>query len=166
MSLEPESAADRLIAALDAIRPRLKQILWSFRLRREEAEDILQDLVIVALDHLDRTKIEDLEAWLISTLRYRCLMFLRAEEARLRRQSVWAELESVRQRQAGLGQLARELRSCLSMLPRRQRLILLLRLAGHSNTEVAARTGTTVNIVRRDLLLAYRRLRDLMSDLA
>jgi RNA polymerase sigma factor (sigma-70 family) len=156
------STQDRLAETLKQLRPRLNQILWSFRLKPEEAEDLLQDVFVVALDHLGRTRIEDLDAWIVVTLRNQCLMFLRKEEARLRRESVWAEL--LLARQAGRERdLRAGLLSSLAMLPSKHRILLHLRLAGYSNREIATLTGFTIHVVRKNQIVALRRLRKLLG---
>src|SRR6185295_2202080 len=72
--------ADALLTALEQVRPRLKLILASFRLSKEDAEDLLQDLVLVALQKLP--EIENLTAWLRGTTVNLCLMGLRRKRSR------------------------------------------------------------------------------------
>jgi DNA-directed RNA polymerase specialized sigma24 family protein len=158
----PDPAATRLVESLERLRPRLKQIMWSFRLREEQAEDVLQDLLLVALDHLHRSAIEDLDAWILVTLRYQCLMHLRKEEARRRRETVWCELFAGRRPGPGM-QLREALQAGIAQLPGKQRQILRLRLAGHSNVEISELTGTSIHVVRKLCLLAVRRLRVLLK---
>jgi RNA polymerase sigma factor (sigma-70 family) len=154
--------AARLLETVERLRPRLKQTLWSFRLQPEEAEDVLQDALIVALDHLHRDVIQDLDAWILVTLRYQCLMFFRKEEARLRREAIWAEL--VAARRPGLGpHLTEALQSGIAQLPSKDRLIIRLRLAGHSNRDISELTGYSIHTVRKACLLAVRRLRVLLN---
>jgi RNA polymerase sigma factor (sigma-70 family) len=157
-----DSVAERLVESLERLRPRLKQIVWSFRLQAEEAEDVLQDVLIVALDHLHRCAIEDLDAWILVTLRYQCLMFLRKKEARLRRETVWAELLAARRPGPG-NQLREALLSGIAQLPRKHRHILRLRLAGHSNADISELTGFSIHVVRKLCLQAVRRLRVLLK---
>ena len=157
-----DPAAARLVESLERLRPRLKKVVWSFRLQAEEAEDVLQDVLIIALDHLHRSEIEDLDAWILVTLRYQCLMFLRKEEARHRRETVWAELFASGRPGPG-GHLREALRAGITQLPRKQRHILRLRLAGHSNAEISELTGYSIHVVRKVCLLAVRRLRALLK---
>jgi DNA-directed RNA polymerase specialized sigma24 family protein len=67
----PETV-EGLVRALSRNRPRLKFLTASFRLRREEAEDLLQDLALVALRKLE--EIQDVDGWLLGTARNLCLM--------------------------------------------------------------------------------------------
>jgi RNA polymerase sigma factor (sigma-70 family) len=155
-------ATARLLQALDRIRPRLKQVLWHFRLRPEEAEDVLQEVVILALDHLKRTEIADLDGWLVVTLRNRCVMFYRSEAARHRREAVWAERLAARWTSGDIDFLT-TVRRYLSTLPGRDRQILQLRLAGCSYLEVVAQTGYSIHVVREVNLSVLRRLRSLLG---
>lgn len=71
---------------LGELQPRLVQVLNRFRIPPGDAEDLVQDTMVLFLER--RREIEDPELWIVATLRNRCLMFWRA-----RRQLVFEAID-------------------------------------------------------------------------
>ena len=81
---EPELAADSppvdLRSELEPMRPRLLGILRRFRVPPEDAEDLLQDVLV---DFVQKRRfIEDPEGWLVIVTRRRCLDYSRQRRRR------------------------------------------------------------------------------------
>lgn len=66
---------------LPRVRPRLKQILARYRVPPHDAEDLLQEAFIATYRKWET--IQDPEAWLLITLRNRCVIYWRKRRASL-----------------------------------------------------------------------------------
>jgi RNA polymerase sigma factor (sigma-70 family) len=146
MATRSPETVEGLVRALSRNRPRLKFLTASFRLRREEAEDLLQDLALVALRKLE--EIQDLDGWLLGTARNLCLMRVRS-----RRLREYVHLEEEGELVSAPGQqrvdLFVDLHRALAILPLRYRTVLVLRALGLTYKEIVATTGYPLGLARR-----------------
>ena len=72
---------------LRSLQGRLERILFRYQIPPQDSEDVLQEAVLTLI--YKRTKIRDPEAWLVATLRNRCLMYWRSKRSRLYVGVVW-----------------------------------------------------------------------------
>lgn len=135
-----ELPIDRLLVDLQ---PRLQAVLRRFRIPAQDAEDVLQQTLLTYL--YKRDSIQDVERWLLGTLRNRSLNYWRSRRRRLYSAVDKALLESVAddgdcfQERADL---LRDLDMVLAGLPRRCRDLLRLRYRqGYEPPEAAVRLG-------------------------
>lgn len=157
------STCEPLRDLLSRLRHQMLRILWRYGVPERDAEDVLQDTLVLFLEK--RGEVRDPEAWLTSTLRNQSIMYQR------RRRSVLGQsLEpgnEPRPEQNPIvegGQRQTEARllleKALRELPARQRATVLLRhVEGFSAREVAPRIGCRPNSVRVLLRRARRKLR-------
>jgi RNA polymerase sigma-70 factor (ECF subfamily) len=139
----PKSFANSFEELWERAGPRLKGLLWSYRIPVDDAEDLLQDTFysLVYSTH----EINDPEAWLLGTLKRQCLMYWRK-----RRRSLYAAVDETllewlatpiappQERE----QLLADLESLIERLPPKCRKVLRLRFQlGYEPQEVAEKLG-------------------------
>ncbi len=141
-----ESALDTdqaVEAFLEAIDPSLNRILARFQIPPEDAEDLVQQALLALVYQWDI--IRDHEAWLVGTLKNRCLVYRRERRRRLYRAVDEVILECMadgtRPEQERV-ELARDLNDLLARLPHRTRQLLSLRYGhGYEPAELASLMG-------------------------
>jgi len=128
---------------LHRIRPRLRALFSRYRIPLEDTEDILQQALLALLYQWQTVR--DPEAWLLGTLRNRCLLYWRDRRRKLYEvvDSTVLDLmvgsEVPEQERADL---ARDLRTVIGRLPERCQSLLMLRYRlGYEAAEVAERLG-------------------------
>lgn len=130
--------AVRVLQAVEAIRPGLKRIMASFHLPPPDAEDLAQDLIVLALSRGGQAVC--LERWLLGVARKLCLMRRRAAQNRERRELAAAgDLVCLPPQERE--DISRDLERGLACLPQQYQEVLRLRLSGCSSREIAAQTG-------------------------
>jgi len=135
----------------EQLQPKLKRVFGRFRVPPEDAEDILQQSFLDLVYKKDQ--IYNPEAWVVATVRNRCIVYWRK-----RRRQIWdavdsAMLELLAQPEAP-GQkevaLRRDLEKVLAKLPQRCRNVLVLRYGlGHRSKEVAELLGYQPSSIRK-----------------
>jgi RNA polymerase sigma factor (sigma-70 family) len=139
-----ESSSERVLENLvKDFEPRARAIIGYHRIPSHEGEDLVQQTYLTFL--LRRDEVRDPQAWLVGTLRRRCLMFWRA-----RRQG-WLRLvddslldsrsvaEAIPQDRVAM---RADLSKVIARLPRRKRDLVRLRFGlGCDNHELAERLG-------------------------
>lgn len=125
------------------IRPRLKSLFGRYRIPPQDTEDILQQALLALI--YQWPTIRDPEAWLMGTLRNRCLLYWRDRRRKLYEGvdstflDLLAEPCAPEQEQ---GDLVRDLSTVIGRLPERCQSLLLLRYRlGYEASEVAERLG-------------------------
>jgi RNA polymerase sigma factor (sigma-70 family) len=152
--------ADALLTALEQVRPRLKLILASFRLSKEDAEDLLQDLVVIAIQKLP--EIENLTAWLRGTTVNLCLMRVRRKHAREKLTRIYdSPIPPVQEPVDDYVDLKR----ALALLSARHRQVVVLRAMQFSSDEITSRTGYCRSSIRRIRDRAVARMIDLRVNM-
>lgn len=133
------------------LQPKLRRVLARYRVPVEDAEDILQQSF---LDLVYKQKsIYNPEAWLLATVRNRCIIYWRrrrsqvCESVDLAILDLLAQPEAPRQSKA---MLRHDLERVLGQLPERCRALLRLRYGlGYKPAEVAAALGYQPSSVRK-----------------
>jgi RNA polymerase sigma-70 factor (ECF subfamily) len=166
LALEPAQASTiehELRRTLEADRPLLRSVLRHYRIPLEDAEDLIQDTLVLAL--MKWPQIRSLGPWLYGTLRHRCIGYWRKRRAAAAVEAhLTAEFAAHLCPAPPAGQRHRERRLLLAELARglpwRYRRLLVLRLQlGMTPAEVAAATGYSVCSVRKMIQRAISVLR-------
>ncbi len=156
--------SDEVAALLAEQRPKLGRILGHFRIPEQDAEDLLQD-VLLSMVSRDES-LESPEAWLLAGLRYRCLMYWRSRRRGLYRAVDEALLESLAEPErpdVERQEIAHDLSRCLTEIPSRCRTVLKLRYTlGMRPPEVARQLGynrsSIATVTRRCLAALCQKL--------
>jgi RNA polymerase sigma factor (sigma-70 family) len=148
---------------LRGVRPRLKGLFARYGIPPQDTEDILQQALLALV--YQRRVVRDPEAWLLGTLRNKCLLYWRDHRRKLYEAVDAAVLELMAAPTPPAQEAAdlrRDLASALEQLPERCRSLLSLRYQGYEPTEVAARLGysqASINkVTNRCLASLTRRL--------
>lgn len=151
---------------LERLRPRLKQVLYRYQIPPEDAEDILQEALLATV--LKWERIRSPEAWLVVTLKNRCLIYWRRRRGSLCAAVDDAALELLSQPEEAPQErqhLRWDLDHLLENLPTRHQDLLRLRyLQGHSPSEVAERLGYCQSSVRKLASRCLARLSEQAED--
>lgn len=142
-SASPSSQPESFERLLKKVEPRLKAVLGRHRIPPQDAEDLLQQALLAYLYKQD--SILEPEAWLLGTLRNRCLMYWRSRRRRLYEAVDSSLLDSIaepRQPTQEANDLTRDLDALIGRLPDKCRNLLRLRYGlGCPPPEAARRLG-------------------------
>lgn len=137
---EAESCLEQF---LQSVRPRMKALFAHYRVPPQDTEDIAQQALLALV--YQRQAIRDPEAWLMGTLRNKCLIYWRERRRKLYDAVDSAVLELVAEplapEQEG-ADVRRDLAMAIERLPVRCRALLSLRYSeGYEPPELAKRLG-------------------------
>ncbi|HVT57405.1 MAG TPA: sigma-70 family RNA polymerase sigma factor [Thermoanaerobaculia bacterium] len=140
-ALDPTQAESQLEQFLAAVRPRMKALFARYRIPPQDTEDIVQQALLALV--YQRGGIRDPEAWLMGTLRNKCLLYWREHRRKLYDAVDAAVLECLAEAPAQEDDdLRRDLANAIERLPERCRALLSLRYRhGFEPPEVAKRLG-------------------------
>jgi RNA polymerase sigma factor (sigma-70 family) len=128
---------------LEGLKPKARQIFARYRIPPMDAEDLLQETFVVFLHKQDTVR--NYEAWLLGTLRKRCLVYWRTRRRRLYNAVDTAVLESVAEAKGPAQEnsdLSSDLSCAIGTLSSRCRSLLKLRYGlGCTPLEAAERMG-------------------------
>lgn len=128
---------------LHRIRPRLKSLFARYRIPPQDTEDILQQALLALIYQWQ--SVRDPEAWLLGTLKNRCLLYWRDHRRKLYEvvdATVLDWMADPNAPEQESADLARDLSTVISRLPARCQSLLLLRYRlGYEAAEVAERLG-------------------------
>lgn len=152
---------------LERLRPRLKQILFRYQIPPEDAEDILQEALLATV--LKWERIRNPEAWLVVTLKNRCLIYWRRRRGAVCTPMDTVALELLSEPEEAPQErehLRWDLDNLIDNLPSRHRELLRMRyLMGHTPSEVAKRLGYQQSSVRKLASRALARLSEAVEEL-
>ncbi|MCH9650378.1 MAG: sigma-70 family RNA polymerase sigma factor [Deltaproteobacteria bacterium] len=138
------------------LEPRLRSILGRYRIPFQDADDLLQDALLLLI-----RKIEELrcpEAYLLTTLQYRCLMYWRGRQRRKDEGVTTELLEDLAQPQApsqDRALLRHDLSRLWAALPPKTRKLIWLRYGlGYTSREVAEHLGDAPEAIRQRSIYA------------
>lgn len=142
---------------LVGLRPKMERILWHYRIPPQDAEDLVQEILTSFVRRFDN--VQNSEAWLVSALKYQCLLYWRRRRKRLYQAVDSALLDALAEPQPSPAQRydqAHDLANLLPKIPPRCRKVLELRYGlGMTPKELASKLGyqhsSISNIVRRCL---------------
>jgi RNA polymerase sigma factor (sigma-70 family) len=128
---------------LRKVEPRLKRVLALYRIPNEDAEDLLQQTLLVLLYQWERVR--DPEAWLVGTLKRHCLMYWRTHRRRIYSAvdaTILEWLSNPVEPPQERAELLCDLENLIGRLPSRCRSLLQLRFRlGYEPPEVAEKLG-------------------------
>jgi len=162
--LAPPAGPASIEELLDVVRGRVRRVFAQYRIPHQDAEDLLQEALIVTFKRWDEIRYK--EGWLLVTLRHKCSIYWR-EKRGSRMQAVdppflEALSPSVAPEQER-EEMLWDLHTLFECLEERHSALLSLRyLSGFSTTECAKRLGYNASSVRklscRALVKMLRRL--------
>jgi RNA polymerase sigma factor (sigma-70 family) len=140
----PDGGRDELPALWDRLRPALRRVLWRHRIPPEDAEDLVQTMLLLALAKWQ--EIDDPALWLLGTLRKLCVGYWRDRRRRVERHVQLDERhpQLAIERSQDRRNLLTDLDTVCRGLPAEQRRLLVLRF----------HLGLTVSEAARELRLA------------
>lgn len=155
------SPTDSIAELLDDLKPRLRTILARFRIPAQDAEDVLQDSLLLLVRN--RHRLRDPGAYLLSTLQFRCRMYWRHRRQDRHVGTTDRVLEQlappVRPTDQAAVELRRDLQRQLATLePGARRLVLLRYALGYTNRETAEQVGLPSDSVRQRARYARNQL--------
>jgi RNA polymerase sigma factor (sigma-70 family) len=154
-----------LPALCEWLRPQLRRVLARYRIPFEDAEDLVQTTVLLAITKW--AEIYSPPAWIVGTLARRCSMYWRAQQVRSRRFMALADLVGepstapAQEQRAILADLAR---LCGELRPRARAVVLLRHYQGLRPEEVARATGLRRSSLGQTETRALAELRELARD--
>lgn len=77
----PHSEAPSLAEVLGRVGPKLRRILYRYRIPARDADDLLQETLIVLVSKQENVR--NVEAWLQATLSNRCVLYWRRRRSRV-----------------------------------------------------------------------------------
>jgi len=148
---QPKVDSSSLEGFLKEVRPKLKSLFARYRIPPQDTEDILQQALLALI--YQWKKVRDPEAWLMGTLRNKCLVYWRDRRRKLY-DSVdatvleWmAKPEAPRQERSDLW---KDLETLLGRLPARCQSMLWMRYRmGYDTAEIAKRLGYSPNSISK-----------------
>jgi DNA-directed RNA polymerase specialized sigma24 family protein len=166
-SVNDSSSIDQVLPALcRRLRWRINGMLFKYGIPAQDGEDVIQTVLLLAVNKWH--EIHDPKAWLLGTLKNRCIIYRRE---RLKHACRFVPLAGIRPHAAAMPppQAERELMAELSAawrrLPRTQRRLVVLRCQlGLSTLEAAQAAGVAHSSVRKLLGRALARLRGLLGE--
>src|SRR3954471_5168837 len=142
-TLDHPQVESSLEGFLKQVRPRLKGVFTRYRIPAQDTEDILQQALIALVYR--RESVRDPEAWLLGTVRNKCLLYWREHRRKLYESVDAAVLEAVAEPVGpgpGRAPLRAHLGPALERLPERCRSLLWMRYRqGYDPPELAERLG-------------------------
>ncbi len=136
---------------LRRLRPRLKQVLSRYRVPAHDAEDLVQEALVATVQKWN--EIQDPEAWIVVTLRNRCVVYWRKRRNSLYNAVDTVILELLTEPVAApqeRAELLWDLNDLMEDLPPRCRKLLRLRYGlGYDSSEVAEQMGYHPSSVRK-----------------
>lgn len=136
---------------LRRLRPRLKQVLARYRVPAHDAEDLVQEALVSTIQKWG--EIQDPEAWILVTLRNRCVVYWRKRRNSLYNAVDTVILELLTEPVAApqeRAELLWDLNGLMDALPPRCRKLLRLRYGlGYDPSEVAEHMGYHPSSVRK-----------------
>jgi RNA polymerase sigma factor (sigma-70 family) len=150
-SAQPDLAEPSLEEILGRTESKLKRVLSRYRIPAQDAEDILQETILILVSKLGT--IRNPEAWLVGTLANRCIVYWRRQRTRLFELVDSTILELLAEGEAPAQErsdIRSDLEAMLACLPNRCRSVLRLRYGfGCTTAEVAEQTGYCKSSVRK-----------------
>lgn len=132
----------------------------------EMARDVVHDVFCGLWENLSElTEVSNMKNYLYTSVRNRCLDLLRREnihhrytEWKLKEEEEFFETETLRE------DVYRLLDQAIQLLPDRSREILLLKLQGLKNQEIAEKLGVSVNTINTLKANAYKVIREQLQE--
>lgn len=150
-ALNRQEVEDSLEVFLKRVRPKLKTLFARYRIPPQDTEDILQQALLALIYHW--AKVRDPEAWLMGTLRNKCLVYWRDRRRKLYDSVDSTVLEWMAKPEAPHQErvdLWNDLETLIARLPTRCQSMLYLRYRlGYETPEIAEELGYSPNSISK-----------------
>ena len=150
-ALDQQEVESTLVGFLGRMRPRLKVLFAHYKIPSQDSEDLLQQALLALLYR--KPEVHDPDAWLMGTLRNKCLLYWREQRRTLYVAVDTAVLEAVAETTRPAQEradLRHDLEGAMGSLPRRCRSLLSLRYRqGYENPELAERMGYSLGSINK-----------------
>jgi len=147
VEVEPSSLED----FLKRVRPKLKSLFARYRVPPQDTEDILQQALLALIYRWNTVR--DPEAWMMGTLRNKCLVYWRDRRRKLYDSVDASVLEWIAKPEAPQQErsdLWKDLQTLMARLPSRCRSMLWMRYRmGYDTPEIAERMGYSPNSISK-----------------
>lgn len=169
---------DAFSGIYDLYFPKLLRFTQTYMIREEEAEHIVQDLFLYLWEHRDvLSSLRNLNAYLFTLIRNRCIDYLRKEMNREERRGTLSEVENKEielklyslemfdEDQLSDADIEELLQRAIANLPERCREIFIMsRLQNLRYKEIAAKLNISPNTVENQIVIALRKLKEELKD--
>lgn len=169
---------DAFSGIYDLYFPKLLRFTQTYMIREEEAEHIVQDLFLYLWEHRDvLSSLRNLNAYLFTLIRNRCIDYLRKEMNREERRGTLSEVENKEielklyslemfdEDQLSDADIEELLQRAIANLPDRCREIFIMsRLQNLRYKEIAAKLNISPNTVENQIVIALRKLKEELKD--
>lgn len=149
--LKPQRTDESLEAFLDRVHPKLRTLFARYRIPIQDTEDILQQALLALVHHW--STVRDPEAWLVGTIRNKCLVYWRDRRRKLYDTVDVKVLEWVSKPEAPSQERAdlwQDIETVIGRLPERCQSLLWLRYRmGYDNPEIADELGYSTNSISK-----------------
>ena len=146
------------------LRPKMYRFALALTKRRDEAEDVVQEVGIRLWERRDELEaLRNVEAYAMSAVRNRCLDYARSPQHRM---DEWTEIHETAHEQTPHERLeqtdmAAFVRRLIERLPEQQQMVIRLRdIEGYELDEIAGILGINDGAVRANLSRARQKIRD------
>lgn len=169
---------DAFSGIYDLYFPKLLRFTQTYMIREEEAEHIVQDLFLYLWEHRDiLSSLRNLNAYLFTLIRNRCIDYLRKEMNRKERRGTLSEVENKEielklyslemfdEDHLSDADIEELLQRAIANLPERCREIFIMsRLQNLRYKEIAAKLNISPNTVENQIVIALRKLKEELKD--
>lgn len=169
---------DAFSGIYDLYFPKLLRFTQTYMIREEEAEHIVQDLFLYLWEHRDiLSSLRNLNAYLFTLIRNRCIDYLRKEMNREERRGTLSEVENKEielklyslemfdEDHLSDADIEELLQRAIANLPDRCREIFIMsRLQNLRYKEIAAKLNISPNTVENQIVIALRKLKEELKD--
>ncbi len=146
---------ERVLAALERFRPRLRSLLFHYRIPSADGEDVTQEIAIVALRFAGESR--DLDSWLVGVAHNRCRLYWR-KAARREEPGLDSAPEPILDPDEEHRVRCIDFERGLAELPPRHGRVLRLVAAGYRRQEAAAIVGYSSTGIRKMVERSLQRL--------
>ncbi|NIJ43898.1 RNA polymerase sigma-70 factor (ECF subfamily) [Wenyingzhuangia heitensis] len=136
----------------------------------EKSKDIVQEVFVKLWNHkILLEKEEAIKAYLYTSVRNKSLDYLKSKEYRVKNSASNIDLthlksETYFEKEVLIEEVSRLVDKALQTLPDKCRGIVELSMKGHQNHEIAEELKISVNTVKSQKKIAYKKLRPLLKD--
>ena len=136
----------------------------------EKSKDIVQEVFIKIWNHKILLEEEDaLKAYLYISIRNKSLDYLKSKEFKLKRKAVKIDIAVLEsddyfEKEVLIEEVSRLVDTALRTLPNKCREIVELSMKGRHNDEIAEELNISINTVKSQKKIAYKKLKPLLKD--
>lgn len=136
----------------------------------ERSKDIVQDVFIKMWDHTILLEDEiSIKRYLYISVRNKSLDYLKSTDYKVKNTSSNIDLtllssETYFEKEVLIEEVSRQVNKALNILPQKCREVVELSMKGHQNNQIAEELSISVNTVKTQKKIAYKRLRPILKN--